>query len=352
MGSGFSPATQKFLERYDVVQTAFDRFHNDLESMFAQLSKRLPDGFASKSYRFANGRHLQQFSRSNWHNENGEGIHFELFVDNEELSHRHLEIGLDFSGEVPDRETVKTTLARLLDGYQRILMETFGYELRRGKSWKFLRSSLPLEDVTVDAMEEKCRVLPALASFVDESFFLVGKTPIWQADFSCRQQVSLTWGSYGVGGQHILSDVGRFGSPALRIDGTNPNAAPDQEWQHGCYSLLVDEEHEMLRNGMAHYLSLVLKSRKGGKLRVWADGHKEGSDGKLTYPRAFDVSFDVRSSGIWQCVTWQGELPSVDQLSYDFFKEGVWVVLNVDTHDTDFVIDRIEIGCCNAGEHS
>lgn len=74
MCTRFSSATHMFLQRYNVVQTAFDRFHNDLAAMFAELSERIQTwGFASNTYRFATGRHLHQFSRPNWHNECGEG---------------------------------------------------------------------------------------------------------------------------------------------------------------------------------------------------------------------------------------------------------------------------------------
>jgi hypothetical protein len=343
MTSGFSESTEYFLRQYDVFHGYVERFHNELGGLFRQVGDAMRvRGFASYIWRLENGRHILQLSRPNWFNDpNGMGIHYEFFVDPDELAARRLIVGLDISDEVPEAEAVTASLTRLLEPHEEYLLKE-GCELCRGSDWKLVYTTLPLRGLSLEAMEAKCALLPDVAALVDEALFLSDKKMIWRTDFfSNNPSLALNW--FGnQGGQEITRGAGRLGSAALKIDGTRPNARPQEQ---GCYSVLVQGTHD-IRNSGEHYACVVLRSRAGGSLRIRGEGHKEPTtrDGKRSFPRAFSWSRDIQPADRWQCVSFQDIVPSAEEADYDFAEQGTWIVMNVQTEDTDFLIDSIEIG--------
>ena len=341
MSSGFSESTEYFLKRYEVFQAAVDRFHTELDRAFRALGDAVrPRGFAVHVWH-PGIQHMLQFSRPGWLNDGGEGIHFEFFADFEELARRRLVIGLDFGSCVPEKEKLRASLSRLLSPHEQWLLRE-GYEVHRNKDWKFLRTTLALPGLTLEGMEAKCALLPDIAAFVDEALFLSDKTAIWRTDFFPNDpSLALNWCGRE-GGQDIIRGSGRLGSAALRIDGTCPNARSGEK---GCYSVLVQGTRD-IKNGTEYSACVVLRSRAGGSLRIRGEGHKEPTtrDGKRSFPHAFSWSRDIQPSDRWQCVSFQGVVPSVEDVDYDFGEQGTWIVMNIETEDREFLIDSIEIG--------
>lgn len=350
MNNTLSDTVQQFLRRYDVIQSALERFHRELEYLFRQIGEEAKRwGFVPLFFRptGALGQNFAQFARPNWQNDLGKGIHFEFFVDNDTLKQGDLVVGLDVGEQISEKEAKRDTLVRILKPFEPTLLTRFGFQLRRDNFWKILYATIPLLEVSVETLRARCQILPDLAAFVDEGLFLVAKHPIWRTDFSSdRQDIWTNW--FGQeGGQHFVTGEGRLGSCALKIDGTQPNARPKLQ-ERGCYSVPVHPTHAIV-NGKEHYLCVVVKSRVDGTLRLRGEGHKgissEGHPSEL--PLAFDWAWNLEPSDHWQCLTWRGVVPPVAEIGYDFSSQGTWIVMIVDTVDREFLIDMIEIGQCS-----
>lgn len=341
MCDGFSAATREFLDRYDIVQTAFDQFHNELAAMYAELSSRIdPLGFASNNYRFKTGRHLHQFSRSNWHNEDGGGVHFEFFINLEELSHRRVVVGLDIDDAVGKRKLRRDRLVRLLAPHERTLQNRYGYELRRGKDWKLLRGTLPIQGLTVDAMAAKCAVLPAVATYVDEALFLRGSKRVWRTSFLTKsKRPRLEWhenlGTGPQGGWELSSDGGRFDSVCLKCHGGRSN------YHDGKNILMLRAEKPFceFHTGETVQACAVVHAAQGGTLEFYAEAPKEGK-----WQVAFHGVCEVAPVDRWQLVTWKGQVAQPED--YDFAKQGLFAFVMVKTPAAGLRIDSIELGVC------
>lgn len=343
MNDGFSKATETFLGRYGVIHAAWCRFHDELGRVFEDLRKRVePWGFGSQTYRFSStGRHLVQFYRPNWHNEKGEGIHFEFFVDLDEMAKGHLAVGLDFGDETPEREATQTALQRLLEPYQHLLIEKHGYNLRPSFYWKFLRSSVSLPQVTANTLEEKCSVLPDLAPFVDEALAVAGKSQVWRTDFSRKDKgVSLEWhqdlGTGPQGGWELATSGGRFGIPCLKCYGERSNYCDGKN----IVSIQPGQLFHDFKNGQRVYAAAIVHAADGGEVEFCAEAPKEGR-----WSAAFSGPCLLTGLNRWQVVVWEGTVSRSDD--WDFAEQGLYAYVIVKAPTSGLRIDSIEFGTSN-----
>lgn len=339
MNNVFSKSVQYFLERYDAIQSGFDRFHNELGFLFRQLSDEIkPLGFIPKIYRFASGKHLLQFSCSNWGNDEGEGIHFEFFIDHEELAKKYLIAGLDFGDDVAEKSAKRTTLIRLLEPYKQVVLQRTGYELLSDKYWKFLRTTIPIQGLSVEAMRNECDILPDIAAFVDEAIFLADKKSVWRTDFlPTDQKPYIKWheglGTNEVGGWEFSQDGGRLKGHCLKCHGGKSN-------YHEGKNIIILQSNESSRNfgnGQKIYCSTVVHSIKGGQICFYAEAPKEGN-----FTVAFEKTCDLQPIDRWQVVSYEGQVSNPEH--YDFAKNGLFIFLIAKVPEIGLRIDSIEIG--------
>jgi hypothetical protein len=225
-----------------------------------------------------------------------------------------------------------------------------------------VRAQLCLNEATSEKICAALECLGQLDTFVDEAIALRDTAIVWRTDFSPQNSNVFPRWFDNLGKQEAVSGVGRFAGPAWRIDGREPNARRDISWEEGTYLFLRMDDHSgLIRNDEEYVLLIVAKSELGGRLSVWADAHHLGPDGQPDcYPVAFVWDCEMPASDRWQCLTTRVRVPPVDKVtavlprekepSYrrvpcpcDFSKEGIWIVLNVQTDDPNFLIDTLKI---------
>jgi hypothetical protein len=295
-----------------------------------------------------------EFARPGWGNAEGEGIHWELFVDYEELGRGNLVVGLDIGERVADREAKRSCLARLLRPYERTLLDRFGLQVRPHKLWKFLYATIPLLELTVEAMKQRSALLPDLAAFVDEALFLADKVPVWRSDFfSDDPPPGIRWaqwkeykGTTGeTGGWEVAAKDGRLDSPCLRChaNGFNYRDCFNRGRPSNILRLRRQDGgpiHE-ITNDQEVYACAVIHSATGGQLQFYGEATKEGR-----FVTAFAGTLKIPSSEAWQVIKWRGKLDS--PADYDFAKQGLNAFIMLDVPETALRIDSIEIGRCGS----
>lgn len=361
MSNQFSKATRLWLEKCDVWRTAEDRLLRQWSEILAEVHRRFS---AQEWVCTPQPSDMLQMHRGHWFNPDARGIHFEALCNREMLMRGIVDLSLHVEDRVPNQQAVcaklrellrprAPNLLRLLAKYVPSLPDTPGQDIIKGR--------LPVEQATPEAVCEALELMTETESFVDEALFLAGKMSIWRTDFA-RESQGLWPEWFGkVGGQQAIPSAGRLGSCAWRLDGSQPNARPNASWESGLYSLLVaGDARDLVLNGREHYACVVLKTGKGGQVTVWADGHRYKPDQSVEhFPKAFAFTHKALPSECWQCISWCGVVPAVNEVKgvlpaelgaaevsapFDFAKDGVWIGLRVETEDRGFLIDSIEIG--------
>jgi hypothetical protein len=258
-------------------------------------------------------------------------------------------VGLDIHEALGSRENLRSALVRMLEPHADFILRASGLRLRRDQYWKLLHGTIPLGQLTQEAVYKAMWCLPDIAAAVDESLHISGATPIWRTGFEQNlEDIGICWfGSEG--GQSFVSGKGRFASTAMKVDGTKANGR-NEHGEKGNFSVLLHPTHGIQNAGQV-YVCAVVKACKGGTIRFWADAHRgKTSEGYDLVPfGAFSLMERVKSLDGWQCIYLTAKVPTTNDLNYDFAKEGAWLVMNVITEDTEFLIDSIEVGQCSPG---
>lgn len=348
MTNEFSKTTKLWLQKQDVLMAAEERFRREWAAILIKTQTRMAaDGWLSR--RWGEPLDMIQLSRNSWPNSPA-GIHYEIICNSEFCRRDIVDLSLHVEQDIPEQELVCERLRELLRPYAAQILKTLAPctpVMPDEPLHDIVKGSLPLVDVSVDSLTKILQDLIQTKSFVDEALFSAGKETIWRTDFSANSPpVCLGWFGND-GGQQIAAQMGRFNSAAMRINGTRPNARREMSFEQGCYSLII-EDTDKIENDVEYYVCIVLKTNKGGKLHIRGDGHKgltpEGYPAEL--PLAFLWECMIERADQWQCLIWQGKIPSVKKAGYNFSKSRTWIVMNVDTPDTEFLIDSIEIGRC------
>lgn len=342
MAYEFSKATKLYLECQDILLAAEDRFKRELGNMLREVQRRFSrKGWAS---RFACDPPAQiQIFRQHWPAIES-GIHYEARAFENFRRQGIVDLSLHIEHDVPNQEAICYRIRQMLRRYGAKVLQYCATAMPDQPKEDILKGSIRLVDLTVDSLCDTLERMTETESFLDEALFLTDKRTIWRTDFSptCPEINSNWFGN--IGSQEIAYSKGRIGSSALRIDGTQPNARRGIDYESGCYSVLLHSAYS-LTNGNGLNVTVVVKTHKGGIFRLYGEGHKgrtaEGHP--LEFPQAFSLKRIVEPSETWQCLTWHEIVPSVEQINYDFAKEGLWCVMIVKTNDTEFLVDSIEL---------
>lgn len=342
MAHEFSKATKLYLESQDILVAAEDRFKRELGNMLRQVQRHfLQKGWAS---RFTSDPPEEiKIFRQHWPTGNS-GIHYEARAFENFRRQGIIDLSLHIEHEVPNQEAVCHRIRQLLRRYATQVFKCCASVTPDYPKEDILKTSIRLTDLTVDSL---CAILEHMTeteSFVDEALFLTDKKTIWRNDLSVNSpEINLKW--FGnKGGQEIAYSKGRIGSRAFKIDGTQPNARPEMDYKSGCYSVHANPMYG-LNNGREVYVTIAVKTSKGGILRFHGEGHKgQTAEGHIVeFPQAFSLKRTIDPLDTWQCLTWKEHVPSIEHVGYDFAKDGLWCVMIVKTNDTEFLVDSIEL---------
>lgn len=333
MPATWSEQAKLLIEQRGVLMRAFDAFRADwaeiLRDVHCDFSRR---GWICRTV--GKPAEFLQLRRESWPDPWG-AAHYEVLCNFEFLRRGIADLSLHIEGAIPNQAAVCSRIRDLLRPHaDRIhaLLSKHAPSLPELPVQDILKGQLPLDRVTPELICEALEAMMETASFVDEAIFLAGTQVVWRSDFLPNSApISLIWNNTP-GGQEVMSHGGRLGSPVLRVDGTRPNCRPDKK-ERGSFSCLIRKPQSLV-NGCEYAGCVVLKSRCGGTLKIW--GHKDSV-------RAFDWTRQVAPAESWQCIAFRSKVPSADTATSDFSDKGVQVHMNVNTADTEFLIDSIEI---------
>lgn len=348
MRNGFSDATKIYIAEQDVLIEAEQRFRREWADILTQVRKRLSrGGWAFRTDTEPPYEELK-IRRPNWP-DGIRGAHYEVSAQERFRRQSIAEIALHIEQDVPRHEDVCKRIRELIKPHSSRIMELLADcapSLPEAPPQKVLLGELALADITSEAI---CRIFENMAqieSFVDEAILLAGKETIWRTEFRADRNEEIWTNWFGSeGGQSFELSNGRFTSGAMRIDGTKTNARREYK-EEGNYSVLLHPTYG-IANGQDIYVCAMVKTSVGGMIRLQADGHRKTSEGNDAFLlSAFNLECRVEASNKWQSVFLKARVLAENNLNYDYTKEGAWVVMNVVTEDTEFLVDSIEIGRC------
>ena len=348
MRNGFSDITKLYIAKQDILIEAEHRFRREWAEILTEVRRRLSRGGWAFRTDIEPPHEELKIRRANWP-DGVCGVHYEVRAQERFRREGVADIGLHIEQDVPEYEQVSRRLRRLIRPYSSHITELLAEcapSLPETPPQKVLIGQLPLAEITPEVICMALEKMVQTESFVDEALVLAGKKTLWRTDFDKDlDDIWINW--FGIeGGQTFTRGVGRFGSVAMKVDGTQPNGRAKYKEQ-GNYSVLLHPTHE-ITNGMDVYICAVVKTTKGGTIQFKADAHRgktpEGHDAVPVL--AFAMSHPIEPSERWQCIFLQAKVPTTNKIDYDYAKEGAWVVMNIVTEDREFLIDSVEIGRC------
>lgn len=360
----WSEQAKLLIERRDVLARAEQALLADWTSVLKEVSRH----FSRKEWIcriVGDPAHFLQLRRQTWPKPWG-AAHYEVLCNSEFIRRGIVDLSFHIENQMPNQAEVCSRLRALLRPYSdkiHSLLSSYTPSMPEQPMQDILKGQLPLASVTPEAICDAVEAMMQTATFVDQAIFLAGKQMVWATGFGSQEpSVNPKW--FGnIGGQRPAPRMGRLGSSAWRIDGTRPNATEDPSRVGSCCFLVENDAKNLIFNGRKYYGCLVARTTKGAKLAIWADGHVHGSDNRIkAFPMAFFVECSVPQADEWQLITWEAPVPPIDKVGgnvpkeegggqipcpYDFAKNGIWVVLRVQTEDEGFLIDSIEIASCD-----
>jgi len=369
MESGFSKASMLLIEKRNTLLLAENRFLSEWADMLRAVHRYF-SSHGSMCRLVGDPPEFLQLSRRRWLTSPNQGntIHYEILCNRPFLRRGVVDLSLHVEEGVGNQAAVCSRLRGLLHPYAanlQQLLSPYTPSMPDLPPPDILKGYIPLALVNTDAMIQALKAMMQTESFVDEAMFLAGTRTVWGTDFEVSApRIHPNW--FGKdSGQQVVHQVGRCGSPAWRMDGSAPNAR-GEHGEQGVFCVLVANDAKHLISNLRRYrISAVVKSCKKAHLYIWGEGHAHAADGHtMAWPCAFRADqefFAPESSDVWHCVNWKVSVPPVEgvngrfakedgggnrSIPFDFAKDGVWIVLNVQTDDDNLLFDSIEIAEC------
>lgn len=358
--SVFSPQTVLYIKKQHVLQAAADIFFREWSDILTEVRRRFSrDGYLCNP--IGKPSDCLQLHRQDWPGGQCQ-VHYEVLCSREFLIQGIVDLSLHVEHDTPNQAAVCSRLRSLLHPHSKriySLLSPYAPRMPDLPIQDIVKAQLPLEGVTPEAIGQAIDAMMQAESFVDEALFLAGTRTVWRTDFSVSDPpIEPNWFGND-SSQRIVPQAGGFGSACWRMDGSVPNARSDHS-ERGVICLLVTNDmKDLIHNRGRYRICDVVKSRKPAQLTIRGEGHvydPEGGD--IAWPMAFRTRQQLVEVDRWRYITWEVTVPPAEEVTgwfamecggdkrsipFDFGKQGIWIVLNVETEDPQFLMDSIEI---------
>lgn len=332
------------LSRKDIILSAINCLRSDCGEIFEEVQRHLiKKGWLCRRY----GKPLEmlQFYKKEWPNSESQ-IHYEVRWEDPFSGNSYVDICLHIEEGLPNQKDVCHRIRQNMFSYSLKILNL----LEKCKPYMpdepihdIIKGSLPLIDISVTAL---CNILDNLIeteSFVDEALLLAGKEKVWRTEFNPNDLIpDMNWwyrdNQFGdVGGWKLSDNGGRIDGPCLKCFGNKYNyPTKTKEWNI-LWLLNPKTRFHEFSSGHDVYVSAMVHSSDGGKIRFYAEATNEGN-----WQKAFDVTFDLQPINQWQLIKWEGKISEPE--AYNFKEQGLHAFIMVKQPEIGLKIDSIEIG--------